>query len=220
MADLAPDGGAGAPLLRLPDELRSELKDPLGPVYTDTNELLSAIDEFADEHADPSDHDSERENGVGSEDRTPKLVAVGDVVTAHLLDAGRRPDLAVVDGRTERETAPEAVLEAIEAATGEATRKTVENPAAGLRRELLEALRGGLSTPEPTIVRVDGEEDLAALPVVLAVPVGSSVVYGQPGEGMVHVAVTDAVKRKIRELLSQFDGDSEAAFRLLESEPV
>ncbi|AUX07883.1 hypothetical protein AArcSl_0228 [Halalkaliarchaeum desulfuricum] len=205
MADLASDGGADDPtLLCLPDELRTELKDPLGAIYTDANELLSAIDEFAAEHGDSSNS------------RTPKLVAVGDVVTAHLLDTGRRPDLAVVDGRTERESAPESVLETIEDATDDCVGKTVENPAAVLRHELLVALREGLSSQEPTVVRVDGEEDLAALPAVLAVPVGSSVVYGQPGEGMVHVAVTDAVKREVRELLTKFDGDSEAAFRVLE----
>ena len=217
MAELLPDGGTAAPLLRLPDELRPELKDPLGSIYTDANELLAAIDEFATEHADREGDEREPDGATASVTRTPRLVAVGDVVTAHLLDAGRRPDLAVVDGRTERETAPEPVLEAIEGASNDADSRTVENPAAVLRRELLEALCEGLSSPNPTILRVDGEEDLAALPAVLAVPVGSSVVYGQPGEGMVHVAVTDAVKRDVRRLLSRFDGDSRTAFRLLES---
>ncbi|UWG51329.1 DUF359 family protein [Halalkaliarchaeum sp. AArc-CO] len=217
MVDLLSDGGTGAPLLGLPDELRPELKDPLGPIYTDANELLAAIDEFATEHADREGDESEPDGATESVTRTPRLVAVGDVVTAHLLDAGRRPDLAVVDGRTERETAPEPVLEAIEGASNDADSRTVENPAAVLRRELLEALHEGLSSPNPTILRVDGEEDLAALPAVLAVPVGSSVVYGQPGEGMVHVAVTETVKRDVRRLLSRFDGDTRTAFRLLES---
>ena len=218
MADLAPDGGDDDPLLCLPDELRSELKDPLGPIYTDSNELLLAIDEFAAEHADHTGDERETDTEDAAVTREPKLVAVGDVVTAHLLSAGRQIDLAVVDGRTERETAPEPVLEVIENEGDDVVSRTVENPPAVLRRELLAALREGVSSAEPTILRVDGEEDLAALPAVLAVPVGSSVVYGQPGEGMVHVAVTESVKRDVRELLSRFAGDSETAIRLLESE--
>jgi uncharacterized protein (UPF0218 family) len=41
-------------------------------------------------------------------------------------------------------------------------------------------------------VVVDGEEDLLVLVAVLYAPVGGLVVYGQPGEGVVVVRVTDA----------------------------
>jgi uncharacterized protein (UPF0218 family) len=79
-------------------------------------------------------------------------MAVGDVVTAHLERAGRRPDLAVVDERTERE----AVDEDVKAAISEAD-IAVENPAATLTAELVEAMGDALATDAPTTVLVDGE---------------------------------------------------------------
>ncbi|PSP72501.1 DUF359 domain-containing protein, partial [Halobacteriales archaeon QH_9_66_26] len=49
-------------VLMLPDELRAAFKDPMGPVYTDSDRLCEEL---------------------GS-----PVVAVGDVVTRHLTDAG------------------------------------------------------------------------------------------------------------------------------------
>jgi len=75
---------------RLPERARSSFKEPLGPVFTDALDLLDAAGE--------------------------PLIAVGDVVTAHLGDAGVTPHVAVVDGKTERETVDAAVTEAFERA--------------------------------------------------------------------------------------------------------
>jgi hypothetical protein len=91
---------------------------------------------------------------------------------------------------------------------------TVENPAATLSRDLLVALRDAVRSDDPTTVAVDGEEDLAALPALYCCPEGGSVVYGQPGEGMV-LADAAANRERARELLARMDGDVEAAFALL-----
>ena len=178
-------------LLALPRALRGELKDPLGPVYTDADGLLA-------DAGDP-------------------IVTVGDVVTYHLLRAGRRPDVALVDGKTKREAVDEAVWEAIE---GFSRRVEVSNPAATLSASLLETLRTALDRAggggaETTVVVVDGEEDLAALPAVLAAPDGASVVYGQPDEGMVLAAATPERRKGVRDLLERMDGDPERAFEVL-----
>ncbi len=162
----------------LPDALRGELKDPLGPVYTDAGALLA-------DAGDP-------------------LVAVGDIVTYHLLEADARPDAALVDGRTERERVDREVSEAV---AGFDDRLEAANPAATLSTALLEALGEAVRRPGSVVVAVDGEEDLAALPAVLVAPDGASVVYGQPGEGMVLAAVDDARRDRCRELLAAMDGD-------------
>jgi Uncharacterized protein conserved in archaea len=82
---------------------------------------------------------------------------------------------------------------------------------------LLVALRDGIRADSSTIIEVDGEEDLAAVPAQLVSPPGSSIVYGQPGEGMVHVGVDEATAEWARDLLSEFDGDTEAALAVLDS---
>ena len=192
------------PLLTLPESLRDAFKEPLGPVTTDAAALLDAVDETRERH------------GSTAGDPAP-LIAVGDVVTYHLREAGRVPDVAFVDGKTERE-AVRTEIETALAATEE-RRIAVESPAAGLSAALLDALAEALAAGEPVTVEVTGEEDLAALPAMLAAPVGSTVVYGQPGEGMVRVAITPEARREARELFEELSGDTAAAYDALRVDP-
>jgi len=174
-------------VLTLPPELREEFKEPFGPLYTDTETLLS-------ESGHP-------------------IIAVGDVVTYHLRMAGHEPHVAVVDGRTKREAVSEEIRQAIDSA-GE-RRVEVLNEPAELSRELLLALREAVDREENSLLVVEGEEDLATLPAVLAAPFGATVVYGQPDEGMVAIPVTEATKAEMRDLLVRFDGDADAALSTL-----
>ena len=173
-------------LLVLPDDLRHELKEPMGPIETDADRLLETVD--------------------------GPLIAVGDVVTYHLLEAGHRPDVALVDGRTKRSEVDEEIREAVT----EGASIEVRNPPAELSVPVVRALRRALSTDNPTTILVDGEEDLVALPAIVAAPEGASVVYGQPDEGMVHVQVTDDRRTDMRDLLERFEGDTERFWELLE----
>jgi uncharacterized protein (UPF0218 family) len=51
---------------------------------------------------------------------------------------------------------------------------------------------------------VDGEEDLAVVPLALAAPDGAALVYGQPGAGVV-VSIIDPERRALaRALLDLF----------------
>ncbi|MYL15595.1 DUF359 domain-containing protein [Halorubrum terrestre] len=188
------------PLLTLPESLRDAFKEPLGPVTTDTAALLEAVDDTRERHGSP-------------DEGPPRLIAVGDVVTYHLREAGRVPDVALVDGKTEREAVREEIATALAAA--EERRVSVENPAAALSAALLDALAEALAADEPVTVEVTGEEDLAALPAMLAAPLGSTVVYGQPGEGMVRVAITPETRGKARELFEGLTGDTAAAYEIL-----
>uniref|UniRef100_UPI002480868F DUF359 domain-containing protein n=1 Tax=Halorubrum sp. F4 TaxID=2989715 RepID=UPI002480868F len=77
------------------------------------------------------------------------------------------------------------------------------------------ALVDALSDPDPVTIEVDGEEDLAALPAILATSDGASVVYGQPGEGMVRVEVTPESRRTARELFEALEGNVDAGFDAL-----
>jgi len=173
-------------VLELPSDLRHELKEPLGGIYTDTAALLA-------DAGDP-------------------IVAVGDMVTYHLIEARRVPDLALVDERTKRSVVDADVAAAI---NGFDRTLSVDNPAATLTAELLTALREGIDSGETTLLDVDGEEDLATLPAVLAAPAGASVVYGQPDEGMVLVNPDETARDRVRSLLERMDGDAERAIGLV-----
>ena len=177
-------------MLSLPSELRDAFKQPFGPVYTDPAALLS--------------------------DAGRPVIAVGDVVAYHLRAAGHPPAVAVIDGRTEREAVDDEVREAL---SDPERRRDVENEPGTLGEPLLAALAdavaGSVADPDPITIVVDGEEDLATLPAVLVAPTGSTVVYGQPGEGMVRVAVTSDTKAEMRSLLERMDGDVAGAVAAL-----
>jgi uncharacterized protein (UPF0218 family) len=178
-------------VLELQPALRDRLKEPFGPVSTDTAAVLAV---------------------AGA-----PLVTVGDIVTYHVLEAGRVPDLALVDERTKRATVDDEVSDAVADDRFDRVR-TVENPPATLTAALLDAVVEGLGEGT-TLVRVDGEEDLAALPAIAAARDGASVLYGQPDEGVVHVTVDDEVRERVRALLDAMDGDSDRAFATLGVDP-
>ncbi|CCQ34158.1 hypothetical protein HLRTI_000604 [Halorhabdus tiamatea SARL4B] len=187
-------GAGGDVVLSLPESLRSALKEPFGPVFTDADSLLA-------EAGDP-------------------LIAVGDIVTYHLLEAGRPPDVSLIDERTERCAVEAGVRDRIVGTDADEEwfeyRVQVDNPAGTVTADLLAALAEALDREDPsTIVVVDGEEDLATLPAIIVAPPGASVVYGQPGEGMVHVAADTAASERARSILSRMDGDQDRAFELL-----
>ncbi|WP_394364793.1 GTP-dependent dephospho-CoA kinase family protein [Haloterrigena salifodinae] len=185
-ADAASTPDIDDQLLVLPDELRHELKEPMGPIETDADRLLEDVD--------------------------GPLIAVGDVVTYHFLRAGRPPDVALVDERTKRSAVDEEIRETVT----EGTTVEVVNPPAEISQAVVEALLEGLARDEPTTILVEGEEDLVALPAIVAAPEGASVVYGQPDEGMVHVKITDDHRADVRELLGRFEGDVDRFWEILE----
>ncbi|MFC6823988.1 GTP-dependent dephospho-CoA kinase family protein [Halopelagius fulvigenes] len=178
-------------MLRLPRDLRGAFKEPFGPVYRRADRLL-------DDAGDP-------------------IIAVGDVVTYHLREAGRVPDVAVVDGQTKREAIDEEIRRAIAAPDDGID---AANEAGTIGEELLTALATALAEyDDPVTIVVEGEEDLATLPAVVAAPLGASVVYGQPDEGMVLVSVTEEAKLEMRTLLRRMEGDADAALDVLGVEP-
>ncbi|MES3517758.1 MAG: DUF359 domain-containing protein [Natronomonas sp.] len=177
----------GDVVVELPESLRGELKKPFGRIYTDTEGLLA--------------------------DAGEPIIAVGDVVTGHLIEANRRPAVALVDGRTKRSAVDEELLSIADSFERQIE---VSNPPATLTAELLEALCEAVSAPVSTVIVVDGEEDLAAVPAVVLAPDASAVVYGQPGVGMVLTTVDAETRDRCRSLLDRMDGDVARLWTILD----
>jgi uncharacterized protein (UPF0218 family) len=56
----------------------------------------------------------------------------------------------------------------------------------------------------PSTVIVDGEEDLAVIPLVIAAPNGAIVLYGQPHQGVILRRVDFEAKKTARHFLTHF----------------
>jgi uncharacterized protein (UPF0218 family) len=55
------------------------------------------------------------------------------------------------------------------------------------------------------VIQVNGEEDLAVLPLAQAAPEGSLILYGQPGEGVVVLEISPETKKQAADLLDRFE---------------
>lgn len=127
-----------------------------------------------------------------------KLLSVGDYVSYVLLDNGFRPDLIIYDLKTERR--PFSPLSSkLSLLCGEEV--VVKNPAGHITAELVRKINNSISTGSPTKIRVDGEEDLAALVCAAVAPQGSCLMYGVPGVGMALLKIDKDSSSRAKSLL-------------------
>jgi len=141
------------------------------------------------------------------------IIAVGDVTVKTMQDLNRPADIAIIDGMTKREKWEQA-SEIDEDQYDYVSR--CKNPAGSITPELYQCcsqalLKFGYNENEQntasTIIIVEGEEDLAPLILHPLAPIGSVILYGQPGRGVV-IRFTDLdSKSRCRDLLDSMDVD-------------
>ena len=124
------------------------------------------------------------------------VYTVGDVVTHNLQKKGIKPAVAVIDGYTMR-----SPCNRMPAVHGECI--NVKNPAGTLTDDLICALERAVRNPPSTII-VEGEEDLAVIPLVLTAHEGAIVLYGQPHKGVVLRTVDSEARKTAQRLLAHF----------------
>ncbi len=178
----------GVPLPRhitmvLPEEMRDELKVPLGPVLLE--------EELADRLGDAG-----------------TLCTVGDMTTETVHRLGASIHLAVVDYQTKRE--PDLGWVKALATVGEATLE-VANAAATITWEMYNAILEAWSSSTALKMVVDGEEDLASLPAILHAPEGATVIYGIPDTGLCLVQVDGHARDVVTDVLRRLPCRSEGA---------
>lgn len=126
------------------------------------------------------------------------LMAVGDMVSFTLLENGYKPNLVIYDLKTERKHYTPLASKLV-SLIGEDV--VVRNPAGQITAELVRAISEALSRNVPTKLRVEGEEDLAALACAAMAPLGSCLMYGVPGKGMALVRIDQEVAGRARSMI-------------------
>jgi uncharacterized protein (UPF0218 family)/phosphopantetheine adenylyltransferase len=128
-------------------------------------------------------------------DSPAQVITVGDVTTATILEEGYTPQVMIVDGITKRGS--------FEKRFSAGAEFLIYNPAAAIYPEAWSTIATAINNDQPTLVKVDGEEDLLGFPAVLLAPEGSVMLYGQPDIGIVWVPVNRENQKLARELLEQ-----------------
>lgn len=124
-----------------------------------------------------------------------EIYVVGDYCLKTFREYNWSYDLAVFDHKMQRKSYAPVVLSNDEADL------EVKNTAGEISLELVAALEKAQKQQLKHIL-VEGEEDLAAVALVLLAPLGSNIYYGQPNKGMVEINVDEAFKEKIHQILS------------------
>ncbi len=167
-------------VLKFPEERQVLVRTPLGDVYVDEtfNSLVQRI------------------RRIWS--RGFYIASVGDRVTYSLLDHGIVPDIAVIDMQEKRSEAPyidQSLFNKVLHGVNE--KGTINMDLCPVIEEALES--------RPTLIIIKGEEDLVGFPIVLALPIGSAFIYGQPDVGAVFVEIDERVKEHAEQLLRNLE---------------
>lgn len=161
--------------MRLPENLRDQLKKPLGILLLD-----SVADKIHISQNIPA----------GS-----FIITVGDATTEKMIRFGFNPSLQIVDSveKRKKRDLPEGKMETI---------LTCTNPAAEITPESVSLIQKAFGMKPPVRIIVSGEEDLLVLPVAVYAPDKSVILYGQPNEGLVIVNVTEEVRNRARSIMN------------------
>ncbi len=132
-------------------------------------------------------------------DSATKIITVGDATTERIVSFGITPDIAVIDGVERRSLRGRSI-------NYRAKEIFCTNPAGMISEEAIEVLQKALEASTPIKIKVQGEEDLLALPLFAMAPKGSVVLYGQPLEGMVLVNINEEKQNQAKELMDKIFG--------------
>jgi hypothetical protein len=125
------------------------------------------------------------------------ICSVGDVTTRNLRAASIDIFLQVVDLKTKRTTDGSFFHE-------EGSIRLF-NPPGVITHDLFIALEKIFREKKKTRIEIDGEEDLAVIPIIFYSKLDTVIAYGIPDTGMACLEVTQSLKRKIDDLLKRMD---------------
>lgn len=173
-------------MLKLTEELREECSKPFGRLYSGSNVEINDIEELQDYSI---------------------LICVGDVVSYHALNSGLTPHIILMDKKTEREF-NEEIAGKIDQLSREYEVVDTQNPTGCISADLAQKIESSLNrvnSGQKVKMVVEGEEDLAVIPLVCILPENSLIIYGQPHEGIVVLRVTPDKKILIHHILKKME---------------
>ena len=161
--------------MKLPENLRDQLKIPLGDLIKEENVNKENI-----------------LTKIGSESI---VITVGDRTTENMINLGIMPQIQIVDGLEKRNQRLVPKDDTIN------TNLSCKNPPGEITEESMQVIQKAFSCKLPVRIIVNGEEDLLVLSVCIFAPENSVVMYGQPNEGLVIVHITPDIQAKVQKIL-------------------
>jgi uncharacterized protein (UPF0218 family) len=165
--------------VKLPDNLREQLKIPLGLLILENDVNKNNIQKYISKNS--------------------YIITVGDRTTEKMIDFGLNPSLQIIDGQEKR------IKRDMPKNFEVLTTLSCDNPAAEITIQSIETIKQAFVSQTPVRITVNGEEDLLVIPVCIHAPENSVVLYGQPNEGLVIVTITPEIRNKTQKLLDSME---------------
>lgn len=162
--------------INIEDKLKNELKNPQGLLIENDLVHFNTINPLMSKNS--------------------LRFAVGDVASWFLIKNNIYCDLYIFDNKTERKK----LEKKLEDFLGNEKVIEYENPAGIITKNLYTKIIECILKNKH--LKIIGEEDLAVLPAILLSQLESTIIYGQPSEGLVVVKVNETEKEKVRKWLS------------------
>lgn len=133
---------------------------------------------------------------------TDTVLTIGDVVSETFLKEQWPVQLAVFDQMSERKDYQSSHLQPTK------NIPILVNPRGVISKEVIDWLANffhqvtNKKGQSRQLLCIAGEEDLVTVAAVILAPLGTNIFYGQPGEGMVHLIVTEELKKRFADVMS------------------
>ena len=161
--------------MKLPENLREQLKIPLGDLIKEEN--------------------VNKENILNKISSESIVMTVGDMTTENMINLGIIPEIQIIDGLEKRNKRLVPTDDEIN------TSLSCKNPPGEITEESMQVIQKAFSCKPPVRIIINGEEDLLVLPVCIFTPENSVVMYGQPNEGLVIIHITPDIRAKVQKIL-------------------
>ena len=165
--------------MQLSDDLRDQLKNPLGNLI--------------------KNNDLNKENITKKFTAGSIIITVGDRTTENILQLGLKPQIQIIDCLEKRNQRTAPIDDTVN------TKLSCRNPPGEITEESIQVIKKAFFSEPPVRIVVDGEEDLLVIPVCISAPENSVVMYGQPNEGLVIVQITPKIRAKVQKILDSMN---------------
>ena len=140
-------------------------------------------------------------------DNVKKIITVGDIVSYNFVFYTKKiPDLMIVDGRSLRKEVDniyKVFFKSLKSKV-EQVMNSVTNPPGMITEEVIQDIKRAIANGKSLLI-VNGEEDLCAIPAVMYAPLQSLLFYGQPEEGVVALFITEEIKEKFVKIFQEME---------------
>jgi len=162
----------------LPENLRKELKKPIGKVLNE-DELIDLLK------------------------KEKFIVSIGDIVTYTILKHNIEPSFCIVDYNTRRGKCDNKIVKKIKSYGDKEF--LIKNPPGTITDELWDAINYAFKSIENFSIRIEviGEEDLSSLAVIHMAPPNVTIIYGLPDKGVLVIKSTPENKKLVKEVLEK-----------------